>query len=280
MSLPIASKTRQQIRETIEYQLGTVYNAKYPKNRINNAINLAIIDATDDILVEKENHTLLTETSKYHYDVPSGFVAIHTVEYASSVKIDKQIHSCNAVWDELVDDEVTASADTNFYREGSGCLKLVVGASAEANDILATDDITSLDISDCDELTAWVWSSAALTAGDVQILLDDTAKCASVVESLAIPAVSAGVWTPVVISLANPESDTAIISVGIKLITDAANTMRFDDIRAQNSDSRIYKVLSPDFWNITQAATNQIQLTENGYSLIGSNKRRILYGHS
>lgn len=257
---------------------GYEYHEGYFIDEINNAINLSIVAATDDILIETEDHTLVREKDKYEYQVPSALVAIHTVEWVYSTKIDDKLHDCDAVWDELVGTGVTASLDTSFYKEGSGSLKLVVAAGAAAG-ILATEDITALDISDCDEVTAWFYSTVAHAAGGLQILLAPDAQCATPAESLAVPAIVANTWTHVVISLANPQSDSAIISVGIKMITDQTFTLWVDDIRAQKASSRVYKVLSPDLWNIVRGTTNYVKLTEAGYTSINLNSILRLSGY-
>lgn len=259
---------------------GYELHLNYLIDEIHNAINHAIVAATDDILLDKETHTTIKEEDLYEYQVPTGFVALDKVEYEYSIQIDHQLHSCDSVWDELVDGDVTASADEDYEKEGTACLKLVVAAGCAAGDILATDDISEVDISDSDEITLWVWSSVALSAGDIQVLLDDTAKCASAVESLNIPAVSASTWTMCTISLANPESDSAIISVGLKMVTDkGAFTLRVDDIRAVNSKSRIYRILNPNLWSIVRDTTNYLKLNEDGYSTIANNSRLRLSGY-
>ena len=257
-----------------------MWKVGYRIENVDNFINQAIVSATDDVLIDKEDHSLVKEVNKYQYTVPTGFVAIHTLEYVYDTKIDHSIEDCDTAWSELTDGDVTVTADTTIEKQGSACLKLEVADACAANDILATEDITSLDISDCDEVIAWIQSTTALDAGDIQILLDDTASCASAVESLDVTAVTANTWTRVTISLANPQSDSAIISVGIKMITDkGAFTLWVDDIRAQNSKSRIYRRLNPNLWRIISGTTNYIKLNEDGYATIANNKLIRLLGY-
>jgi hypothetical protein len=147
------------------------------------------------------------------------------------------IHTCEAAWDELVDADVVASADSSAgnFKVGSKSAKMVVAAGLSAGDIMATDDCTAKDLSDYTHIVAWVKSSVALSAGDLQILLDNTAQCASPVESLDIPALVADTWTQVKIALVAPASCTAIVSVGIKNVVDkAGHSFWIDDIRAIN----------------------------------------------
>lgn len=143
------------------------------------------------------------------------------------------LEDCDQVWSELVDGDVTAEADTSDYKVGSGALKLTVADACAAGDILATENIPSVDLKGRTYIGLWVKTSVALGAGDLQVLLDDTAQCASPLETLNIPATSADTWTYHSLALANPSQDIAITSVGIKMAVDkGAFTLRVDDIGA------------------------------------------------
>lgn len=259
---------------------GYELHENYLIDEIDNSINQTIVAATDDILIDKTDDSTVKQVNIYEYTIPTGFIALHQVEYEYAVKVDHLIHSCASVWDESTDHLVTATADADLMSQIGTCLQLVIPAGCEANDLLATDDIDELDISECDQVTLWVYSTTALDAGDVQLLLDDTASCGGTpAESLDIPAISAYTLTPCRISLANPSSDTAIISVGLKMITDRAFTLGVADIRAIKSTSRIYKRLSPDFWAIVPGTTDYLKLNQDGYATIGNNKRLRLRGY-
>ena len=246
--------------------------------QIHDLITQAIVAASDDIFKDKVGTSLVKKANFYAYDIPSGFVALDALEFEKSIKIDLLIPDGAKEWDELVDPDVAVEIDTTLFDTNS--LKLVVAAGAGAGDILATEDITSLDITDCDEIVAEVYSSVALDAGDLQILLDDTAQCASPTESLDIPAITANTKTDIVISLADIPSDSAIISVGIKMIVDkGAFTFYIRNIRAQNSQSRVYHRLSPEAWDIVQGSTSELKLSTTGYAAIGNNRRLRLSGY-
>lgn len=255
---------------------------------INDAINQAINEATTlGALVSRVTTSNFTLEGHYTYDwlVPyafgNDFKSLYKVEYVSSIGTSRTIHNCEVVWDELVDTDVTASVDSTYNIEGNYALKLVVAAGAGAGDILATDDISSLDISDCDQIEIFTRSSTALDAGDLQVLLDDTASCASPVESLDIPATLANTNTHHVIDLANPHLDTAIISVGIKMVTDkGAFTLYVDRIRAVQSATKRYIELSDEYWFINRGSSPTLSLTSEGLSGIGADKQVRLSGFS
>ncbi len=252
---------------------------------IDNVINQAIQEMSKDCM--KEYQTLGNFISKgiYEYSWLDGFIAgndfagLYLVEYVSSLGVEYQLHSCDTVWDELVDTDVTATLETGFKKEGTGALKLVAADALAAGDIMATQDITSQDISLSNELEIWVYSTVALDAGDLQVLLDDTAQCASPLESLNIPATLVSKWTRHIIPLANAHLDSAIISIGIKQITDkGAFTLYVDDIKANNSSTKIFKELNPAYWSIVRDGTNKLKFSPTGLALMGTNTQVRLTG--
>jgi hypothetical protein len=245
---------------------------------VNQAINDAITEVSKDALIDKQLLTEFTQADKYEYNCLTGFVAVNKVEYAAGDTTS--INACDVVWDELVDTDVTASLDEDFYAEGNGSVKLVVAAGCAAGDILATDAITSTDISGCDKVAIWIYSTVALDAGDLQLLLDNTASCASPVESLNIPATSANTPTWHIISLANPLSDTAVISVGMKMIVDkGAFSLWVDGIQALNSTKVQWNILNPGLWSIVKGSTNYLKLSQGGLSVTGPNCELRITGY-
>ena len=119
----------------------------------------------------------------------------------------------------------------------------------------------------------WVKSTVATSAGNLKLLLDDTASCGSPLETLSIPALSADTWTFVRMSLSNPETDTAIISVGLEYDSDlGACTVWIDDISAVQNDTAEWTTLDRRLWKIDKEARDLILGRDGqdavGYSLI------------
>ncbi len=259
--------------------VGDTYEMWKKLNNIQNMIqylNQMIANAETEVmgafLVNKEAHTTFTDSSRYTYEIPSGFVAIHTIEYNRYTENLIHLEACDVAWAELVDTDVTLTVDTATEKEGSGRIKMVVAAGCAAGDKLATVVITSTDISDCTEIEIWIRSSVALDAGDTQLLLGTSAQCAVVAETLNIPATTANTDVRHVITLANPENDSAIISIGLKMAVDkGAFTLYADDIDAVNGNERDFDDLLPEYWDIVRGSTNYIKLTPNALSVAGSN---------
>ena len=252
----------------------------YTIEEVNNKINQAIIGATDDILLDKEDHSLIKLENIYEYTIPTGFVAIDQIEYEYSKGIYHLLSDCEVVW--TAGTSVTATADATFEKVGTYCAKFVVAAGAASGATLCYKDISEVDISDCDKVDFWMYSSIAITAGQLQFMLGATAAIASPLETIDIPAMSAGTFYRHSISLANPHSDTAIISIGVRQASGVdvgAFTFYLDEVETVKDNSRIYRMLSPDFWTIVQASTNLLKLDENGYSKVGNNRLLRLTGY-
>lgn len=144
----------------------------------------------------------------------------------------KLLEDCEDAFDEDVAANITAATDAADFKTGSAAAKFTVAAAAAAGDH-ATELIASIDINEMTHLAFWIKSSVDTEAGDLQILLDDTAKCASPLETLDVPALTAGRWKHCLVALANPETDLALISVGLKYTVDIGTcVILLDDIRA------------------------------------------------
>jgi len=127
------------------------------------------------------------------------------------------VEDCEDAW--VAEANVTATADADC-KVGTKSSKLAVADAAGAGVLLATEVIASADLTSYEYINMWVKSSVALDAGDMQLLLDDTASCASPIKFLDIPALSAGTWTLVQMDLGDASGLTAVISVGAKQIVD------------------------------------------------------------
>ena len=242
---------------------------------IDDAINQAINEVTNKALQIKEDNTLFTEADKHLYTIPTGFTHLFKVEYVykeTKVAID----DCEVAWTSGTG--TTTTADSSFKKVGKYSSKNVV-ASVGATTILCYEDISSIDLTGCDKIEFWMYSSIALTAGQLQIHLSSTAAIASAEETIDIPAMTAATWYRHSLSLENPHSDSAIISVGIYQVVNLSDfTFYVDNINAVLFASKEYKPLPIEHWNIARGSTNYLQIPASGLSLMGSSKYMRLSG--
>lgn len=137
--------------------------------------------------------------------------------YGGNVYLGTQvIENCEDIWNEQVDADVTASLDTTDYQVGSGSAKFVCAAGLADGDIIASEVITSMDLTGYDAVLAWFKSSVNIsTAGDLQLLIDEDALCANPL-ALNIPVLVANTWKLCKMAATFTGYDAAI-SVGLKL---------------------------------------------------------------
>lgn len=144
------------------------------------------------------------------------------------------LEDCEDAWNESVASSVTVNVDADS-KVGTNSVEIIVGDAVTAGTILATEAIVSKDLRLKGVVSQWIKSTVALNAGDLQLLLDDTASCASPLESIDVPAIPANTWVRVHLPLADKSADTAIISIGLKMVVDkGAFTINIDDIVASD----------------------------------------------
>ena len=259
-----------------------LWDDAYSPDIVDDLINQSIMAATGWIYDPIENIELHGDGHQTRFDIPSGISMISKIEYRHKVS-STRIHACGATFDEATDGDFTQSLDTKDKKQGSQALKMVIAVGASAGDFV-TDSIASKDLSGYDTIEMWVKSTVATSSGNLKLLLDDTASCASPLETLSIPALSADTWTFVRMSLANPETDTAIISVGLEYDSDiGAATVWIDDIVAVANDTAEWSTLDRRNWKIDKESRDLVLVRDGqcavGYSLIkitGGDKPALL----
>ena len=276
----ISDYTASAYRATLQQQLSfataagdsyEIWDQPYKPETINEFINQAIVDSTGLVYDPIENISLHGDGKQTRYDIPSGISQISKIEYRNKISYTR-LHDCGTTFDEKTDSDFTQSLDTKDKKQGTQALKMVIASGASAGDFV-TDSITSKNISGYDYIEMWVKSTVATSAGNLKLLLDDSASCASPLETLSIPALSADTWTFVRMQLSTPELDTAIISVGLEYDSDlGACTVWIDDITAVKNDTAEWSTLDRRLWKIDKEARDLILLRDGqdaiGYSLI------------
>jgi len=253
-----------------------LWHGEYNPAAIDNFINQAVIGATGNAYDPIEDISLHGDGKQIRFDIPSNISMISKIEYRGRVS-STRIHACAATFDETTDSDFTQSLDTKDRKQGTQALKMVIASGASAGDFV-TDSITSKDISGYDTIEMWVKSTVATSAGNLKLLLDNTAACASPLETLSIPALSADTWTFVRMALANPETDTAIISVGLEYDADlGACTVWIDDISAVENDTAEWTTLPRHNWRIDKEARDLI-LGRDGHDAVGYSLIKITGG--
>lgn len=139
---------------------------------------------------------------------------------------------CEAAWDTAQGVNVVCSADNTVYKVGAYSAKMAVAEGVGAAALIATEAVTSKDITTYELLVAWLRSTVALTADDWNLYLDETAACGGTIDkTLSIPALAASTWTRVAFDLGTVTGLDAIIAIGVYQKADkAALDFNVDDV--------------------------------------------------
>lgn len=142
------------------------------------------------------------------------------------------IEDCEDAWNEQVVSNVTSGTEGTIKKVGTYSAKITPADGAVVG-ILASETISVANITDKEAIRCMVYTSIATASGNLQLLLDDTGNCASPLEALNLPATGVATWKLCFMPLTNPETDIALISVGLKQTVDlGACDIYIDDIQA------------------------------------------------
>lgn len=131
---------------------------------------------------------------------------------------DKTLSNANAAW--TASASVTATADTTDKKEGTGSADFNIVA-AFTTGLAAYEDLAStVDLSSIDSIQLWVKSSVATAAGEVELVLDDSANCGTSLENIDLPVLVANTWKLATVAIADNSDMTAIKCVGLNVATD------------------------------------------------------------
>ena len=241
-----------------------------PPERVHRNINRAIRTVTRKGAVPFTEESLHASPRVSSYAPTSTMIGIKAIQYRETFSY-KTIHNCDSVWG-TVDGDVTATVDSENYREGNGSLKLVATASVSAGDILAQSTLTSVDLSGFTHIEFWMWSESATSAGNLKLHLSSGTIAASgsgAEEGLSVPAMSARTWTWHRVALASPEDDTAIDNVGVEDDSDlGANVVYVDKIIATRDLQGDWATLSRRFWYVDKDQ-REVRFTIEGVDIVG-----------
>tara|TARA_Y100000310_G_scaffold328100_1_gene395622 strand:+ start:15221 stop:16444 length:1224 start_codon:yes stop_codon:yes gene_type:complete len=238
-------------------------------------INQAIIDVTGQVYDPEEDISLKGDGNITRFAIPTALDMINRVDYRASVSFTK-IDLAEVAW--TAGSNVTASVDSKDKKQGTNSAKLVLAAGVSAGDVIAYEDFTAINLSEHTHVEFWIKCTIATIAADLKLLLDNTSGAVSPLETLSLPALVADTWTFVRLALANPETDTAIISVGLEDDTDiGAATVWIDDIRAVTDATEVWGTLPRHLWRIDHEARTLV-MTNGGRITVGERLIKLVGG--
>ena len=272
------------IAGSVTYEL---WNDGFDPRVVDEFINQGVLEITGSVYDPVENLDIHTDRINARWEIPSGISMIQDVYYRDKFTV-KELHNCNTAFDESVDSDFTVTADTEDYKTGSASNKIDIAVGASAGDKI-TDSISSVNLAKYDYIEFWIKSTAATSAGNLKIHLDNATVTAdgNDLESLNVPALTEDTWKYCRVALNNPHKDTAIVSIGLEYDSDlGACVVYLDDIKAVKNDTAVWEKLPRDTWRIDKegtlqgASTADLVLSDRGRALASYRLIKLVGGDS
>ncbi len=272
------------IAGSVTYEL---WNDGFDPRVVDEFINQGVLEITGRVYDPVENLDIHTDRINARWEIPSGISMIQDVYYRDKFTV-KELHNCNTAFDESVDSDFTVTADTEDYKTGSASNKIDIAVGASAGDKI-TDSISSVNLAKYDYIEFWIKSTAATSAGNLKIHLDNATVTAdgNDLESLNVPALTEDTWKYCRVALNNPHKDTAIVSIGLEYDSDlGACVVYLDDIKAVKNDTAVWEKLPRDTWRIDKegtlqgASTADLVLSDRGRALASYRLIKLVGGDS
>lgn len=154
---------------------------------------------------------------------------ISASEYWETIMTAEVEDNCETTW--TAKTNVTVADEGTIKKVGTYSQKITPAAGFTTG-LLAYRDQALGDKSTYGMVRLWIRSSIALSAGDLQFCIDDSAGCGSPLETIDLPALTADTWKLVFVSIATPANLTAVASLGLKAATDFGTcSIYIDDIQ-------------------------------------------------
>ena len=138
------------------------------------------------------------------------------------------IDDAETLWREVEGPNVSLKLDPNAFVHGSNSLKIELPRYKELKAVIAKKIFSALDLSEFDVIEFWVRSDTSIEGGYFELAIYDSESFMTPLETFAIPALKAGVWTLVSLPISKLSSDIKVIGVGV----------RFSEVKVRMSSNR------------------------------------------
>ena len=137
------------------------------------------------------------------------------------------------------------TADSIDKKEGTASADIVIEATSTTG-LVAYENLSStVDLRELDSLQLWIKYSTTTVAGDLEIVLDDTAGCSSPLENIDLPALVGDAWKLATLGITDNSDMNLVKCVGLSLIADdGAQTANIDEVTMRGQATSIVLTLA------------------------------------
>lgn len=146
------------------------------------------------------------------------------------------------VWDDP-GANLTLSSETTDKKQGTASSEIDV-AIAFTTGLIGSEDISpTVDLTSYESISFWIKSDVTTSAGQLQLVIDDSTGCGSVAESINLPVLTANVWKDVSVGISSGTTRSAIACVGLNVATDlstvSSTKINIDDVEVRGQVTSI-----------------------------------------
>jgi archaellin len=137
------------------------------------------------------------------------------------------------------------TAETTDKKEGTASADIVMDGAFTTQLAAYINLSATVNLSSIDSIVLWAKSSTLTASGDIEIVVDDTAGCGSVLENIGLPVLIADAWTSVTLPITDNSDMTAIKCVELNVAVDGgAQTVNLDNIVGQGQATSLLITLA------------------------------------
>jgi len=202
------------------------------------AVEIAAADATvvqrqsDVITANRDVVAADRDVTTANLEVQSAYADLRIIQgsLCSLMQIQPEtlIDDAETLWREVEGSNVSLKLDPNAFVHGSNSLKIELPRYKELKAVIAKKTFSALDLSEFDVIEFWVRSDTSIDGGYFDLAIYDSESFITPLETFAIPALKAGVWTLVSLPISKLSSDIKVIGVGV----------RFSEVKVRMSSNR------------------------------------------
>ncbi len=151
----------------------------------------------------------------------------------------------DSAWTSATSTLVTSTSDTTDKKEGTASADLSIGASFTTGLMAYVNLLAPVDLSTIDSLSMWAKYGTTTAAGDLELILDDSAGCGSSLENIDLPVLVGSTWKDITLAITDNDDMTSINCVGINVVTDdGAQVLNVDQVVAQGQATSLILTLT------------------------------------
>ena len=217
--------------------------------------NQSILHSTGKVFDPDEDITLHTG-GRRRWDIPTDLEMVNDLQLRVAMT-STTIISGGVVWDESIDSNFTVAEDSDDLLFGKSATRFTIDSGVSNGD-LASDSITSLNVSDYTHIEFPIKVRDTVVASDFILRLSATANGAETNKLIAIPGLTSNTETWVRVAMTDnfsPSAATAIISVALEMNANAGdNIVWLGSIEATDAFSYQWESMSRNLWEIDKEA--------------------------